>query len=340
MTIWTAISLSAFATALIGLWRARHLPGIARLGLAGLLAVGLAGSGLMLWRASKPPSPGAAASGQGRPSQIDAEAARPARPPLPELNAADLAMIAELRDTVARRPDDVRGLALLARNEAARGDFTAAYAAQARMLELKDDNATAREFTDYATMLILAAGGYVSPRAETALRAALERDPLDGQARYYLGLMMNQTGQDAAAFRIWDRLLRESPADAPWAGQIRARIGAVAERAAANFSPPPSRPSPNRLARGAPPAEGADARADTGADTLATMRGMLTDMEDRLTTAGGPPQDWARLITALGALGESAGARRLYDSAQARFSDDAAALDMIRAGARQAGVIR
>ena len=120
---------------------------------------------------------------------------------------------------------------LLARNEAALGNFKAAYEAQQAVLSIKGAEATASDYADYADMMILAAGGYVSPEAENALRGALARDASNGTARYYMGLMAAQTGRPDQAFRVWDALLKEGPSDAPWIAPIRSQIEEMAARA-------------------------------------------------------------------------------------------------------------
>lgn len=171
-----------------------------------------------------------------RPAQATAEALIPPSQtrPSPEHQA----LITRLRDAVARRPDDLAGHTLLARSEAQLGRFAAAHAAQARVLALKGAAATATDRADYAELLILAAGGYVSPEAEQALEQALAIDPEHGTARYHYGLMLLQTGRPDLAFRLWAALLQDSPPDAPWTGPVRARIEQVARRAGVRYTPP------------------------------------------------------------------------------------------------------
>jgi cytochrome c-type biogenesis protein CcmH len=77
-------------------------------------------------------------------------------------------------------------------------------------------------------MMILAAGGYVSPEAEAALVRGLELEPRNGTARYYAGLMYAQQGRPDLAFPIWRNLMAESTAEAPWLDPIRLQIEEVA----------------------------------------------------------------------------------------------------------------
>ena len=63
--------------------------------------------------------------------------------------------------------------------------------------------------------------------------------------------------------------------------------------------------------------------------------GMVSGLSDRLATEGGPVEDWAQLITALGVLGQTAQARAVYDNAVQVFGDATRALDLLlRAGQR------
>ena len=63
---------------------------------------------------------------------------------------------------------------LLAQHETNAGNFKDGYTAQQKVIELSGDSATADTYADLAEMMILAAGGYVSPEAEQALIEALE----------------------------------------------------------------------------------------------------------------------------------------------------------------------
>ena len=171
---------------------------------------------------------------------------------------------------------------------------------------------------------------------KTALREVLNRDEQDGRARYYLGLMMVQTGRPDVGFRIWDALLRRGPAEAAWIEPIRAQISQVASLAGVNYEMPQI--GTGAPARG-PSAEDIEAASEMSADDRMEMiGGMVAGLSDRLASEGGPPQDWARLITSLGVLGDTDQARAVYDNALEVFSGDNAALDMIRSAGERAGV--
>jgi cytochrome c-type biogenesis protein CcmH len=184
-------------------------------------------------------------------------------------------------------------------------------------------------------LLVQAAGGYVSPEAEELLRDVLARDPENGAARYYVGLMMVQTGRPDVGLRYWDGLLRRGPADAPWIEPIQAQIPRVAEVAGVRYEMPRIGSSSSK----GPDADAIAAAAEMDAsERMEMIGGMVAGLSDRLAKEGGPPEDWGRLITSLAVLGEAEQALAIYENALVVFGEDPSALDIIRAAGEQAGV--
>lgn len=268
-----------------------------------------------------------------RPSQAEAEAA--AKLPAPAAPAPDFAALMDrLRTAVAGRPDDLTGQQLLARNEAVLGNFGAAATAQVKVIDLNGDAATAEDYAQLADLYVMATGGYVSPEAELAAGEALARDPKNGTARFYLGLMWAQTGRPDNAFRFWRALLDEGPEDAPWMAPIRAQIELLASAAGVDYSAP--------VAVNAPRGPSADDVAAAGemssGDRAEMIKGMVAQLSDRLYSEGGSAEDWARLITSLGVLGETEKAKEAWGKAQAAYAGQDVALDALRQAAEEAGV--
>lgn len=269
---------------------------------------------------------------ENRPDQARAEERMPAIPK-PEIDAGYAKLIEQLRATVAQRPDDLQGQILLAQHEANSGNHQAAYQAKARVIELLGDQASAQDYAEQAEMMILAAGGYVSPEAEVVLQTALDRDPTHGPARYYYGLSLSQTGRPDIAFRIWEETLRESPPDAPWVPAIRSQIVDLAFRAGVDYR------LPDAPALSGPSAEDIEAAGDMNAEEVQEMaRGMVERLSERLASQGGTPPEWARLIQTLSVLGETDRARAIYAEAQQVFGNDANAIALLQAAAQAAGI--
>lgn len=283
-----------------------------------------------------------AAEAQARRDNRDAQAVAETKlPARPAAEAGDefLELMAKLRAAVEENPEDLRGQELLARNEANLGNMAAAYAAQAKVIEIKGDEATAGDYVLHANLLITAAGDYVSPEAEASLKKALELDPFNNLARYYMGLMMWQTGRPDATFRIWDQVLRQSPNDAPWVPSIRATITELAWYAGIDYKMPAPVPAHTPDGLSGPSAEDMEAAGELSVeDRQAMIQGMVDQLSDRLATEGGTPQEWARLIGAYGVLGNAERAQAIWDEAQQVFAETPDALEIVRTGATQAGL--
>ncbi|WP_324753955.1 c-type cytochrome biogenesis protein CcmI [Roseovarius sp. Pro17] len=257
------------------------------------------------------------------------------RPVIPSEDFAQL--MTQLRAAIETRPDDVRGLMLLARNEASLGNTRAARRAQARLIEIKGNAAVAADHAFLADLMITAAGGYVSSEAETSLRAALLLNPGLPEARYYLGLYYAQVDRPDAAFRTWRELLEDSPADAAWIMPLRERIGDAATRAGIRYTLPDA-PQTSPQANGPTAEQIEDAEGMTDEGRQAFIRSMVEGLMARLADEGGPPQDWARLITALGVLGETDRADAIWTEARATFAEQPDALALLREAADGAGL--
>ena len=270
---------------------------------------------------------------EGRPSQAEAESALPTVP----LNSGDSdyvkELIQKLRDVVAERPNDAQGLRLLASNEASLGNNKAAYEAQLNLIRVLEDEAQPEDLVAFAEYMILAANGYVSPEAEQALSQVLRFEENHPVARYYMGLMMAQTGRPDVAFRVWRSLLNEGPESAPWIPAIRSQIEELAAWAGVDYELPPV------SSLSGPSAEDIAAAGELSAEEQQEMiRGMVAQLSERLATEGGSAEEWSRLISSLGILGDTEQASAIWNEARIVFASDAQGLEVVRAGARRAGV--
>ncbi len=248
-----------------------------------------------------------------------------------------LNLMERLRATVAMRPDDLEGLSLLARYEALLGNHAAAHSAQSRVIALKGGDAVADDHATLAEQMVLAADGFVSPEAETALTMALRLDGNHGPARYYQGLMLAQSGRPDLAFGIWRTLLETGPPDAPWTAPIMAQIEELAQAAGIRYSTPTSETPPLR----GPTTE--DIRAADGMspeDRQDMIRGMVDGLAERIESGEhASPAEWVRLIRSLGVLGQTERVSEFWSRAQEEFAEDPEAMAMIRTAAAGLGVV-
>ncbi|KZY48236.1 hypothetical protein A3731_06975 [Roseovarius sp. HI0049] len=269
-----------------------------------------------------------------RQTQAEAEAQVPEADMPSDVSEEFLALMEKLRETVEQRPEDQRGLQLLVRNEAALGNLRAAYTAQRQLIEVKGDQATAADYALLTDLMVSAAGGYISQEAEASIRAALEREPREPRARYYLGLYYMQVDRPDAAFRTWRALLEDSRPGAPWVPLIRSRMEEVAWRAGVEYQLPAMEEAPG------PSAADVEAAGEMSDEDRGEMiRGMVTRLSERLASEGGTAEEWARLIGAYGVLGETEQARAIWQEAQQVFEGREAEMEILRGAAREAGVL-
>lgn len=265
-----------------------------------------------------------------RPGQAEAVAAAPEAGEPAGLDPSYKELIDKLRAAVAANPDDPRGLELLARNEAALGQFAAAEAAQRQLIAVRGETATGADHAVLAEIMVAATGGYVSPEAEVELQAALALDPTEPLARYYAGLMFIQSGRYDRGFVLWRDLLESGPQDAPWVETLRAGIGDVAWRAGVDYVVPEVR---------GPSAGDVAAAADmTPEDRQAMIEGMVAQLSDRLASDGGTVEDWDRLIRSLAVLERLPEAQTIYDEAKVKFEGRPAELSFLRQAAVESGI--
>ena len=312
-------------------------------GVAALVVAVIAGAGLLYWQVGAPGYPdlplwkrladAQVVYTERHSQQMRERLFLPSPPPSYRLDPEFARLMDQLRATLADRPDDLRGQELLARNEAALGNIAAAIAAQEAVIRLKGEAVTGEDISALAELMIIAAGGLITPEAEAQLAAALMRDPRNGTARFYTGEMFAQIGRFDRTFVLWRNLLEESPPDAPWVAPIRGQIMDVAMRAGVNYELPPERrpvgPSEEDIAAAAQMEE---------EERRQMIEGMVAQLGERLATEGGIAEEWARLISSLAVLGRTDEARAIYAEAQRVFAGRSVDLQGIRQAAVNAGV--
>jgi cytochrome c-type biogenesis protein CcmH len=273
----------------------------------------------------------AEAQREARPSQAEAEAvAREAFPPPEEVPADYLAMIEELRRAVPTRPDDLQGWELLALHEARLGRYAEAARAQERVVALKGEEATAEDWLGLADRMVAAAGGIVTPETEGVLAEVAERDEGNLGVVYYLGLLEAQVGRPDRAFPLLREVVEEAPMDSLHRRLAMGMVADVAWLAGVDYAPPAA-PGPSEADIAAAAEMDPEARE-------AMIRGMVDSLSQRLASEGGTAEDWARLITSLGVLGEGERAGAILAEARTTFARSEEAQARLDEAAQAAGL--
>ncbi len=142
--------------------------------------------------------------------------------PVPSLAAS----INALEQRLAQAPEDVNGWAMLGESYARLDRFAEAAMAFAKARELAPERAYLHAAEGEA--LVMANSGIVNDDATAALRIALEHDPAEQRARFYLALGDYQRGDAEAALEALVELANEASPGVAWAPIVRSQIEIIA----------------------------------------------------------------------------------------------------------------
>ena len=218
-------------------------------------------------------------------SQAEAEAQVSTGPEAPAAEMEEYAaLIARLEQVIEQRPGDRTGLELLATGYMRLGRYAEAWRTWEKLIEASGEAATATHYAKMGEAMVMATGGYVSPEAARALDEALAREPDLAIARYYRALGRAESGDIDRAIAAWERLRAEAPEGAPWLGLLERTLAEA--RAVRGGGAGPSA------------AEIAAAEQMPEEERRAMIEGMVARLEGRLTSEGGTPEEWVRLMRA------------------------------------------
>jgi cytochrome c-type biogenesis protein CcmH len=207
---------------------------------------------------------------------------------------------------------------------------------------LADEIAAAREWLKKAPddpellsvlgeLLTQRADGIVPLAAVDAFQRALQKQPGDARALFYLGLHESQAGESKAALTRWLDLEARSPEGAPWLPMLRAEIGRVAKQAdidplsikpdrktpaVASARPPAAAPSPITVPQLTPEEREAMAKM-TPQERQQAIRGMVDRLDEKMRAAPDDRDGWLRLANARRVLGDPQKAAEAYARADA-----------------------
>jgi cytochrome c-type biogenesis protein CcmH len=137
-------------------------------------------------------------------------------------SARDDALLAQLRARLAMAPPQSEGARqgwlLLANAERGRGHLDAAAEAFAKVLAIRPDAGIAAELVE----LHIQRGD--TDTASTLLAGALRQAPADPRLRYLSGLLEARAGRPQNARTVWQGLLADTPADAPWRAMLEREL--------------------------------------------------------------------------------------------------------------------
>ena len=204
-------------------------------------------------------------------------------------NAPLTALIAQAEAHLERQPNDGRGWEVLAPVYLRLGRFDDAVKARRNALRLNGE--TVERQSDLGEALVAAANGIVTADARQSFERALALDAQDLKSRFYMGLAAEQDGLPRKAGEIWQAMLKEAPADAPWAPSVREALVRLGEKPADGGRSPTAD-------------EVAATSTMTDTERAEMVQGMVARLADRLQHDGSDVEGWLRLVRAYVVLGE------------------------------------
>ncbi len=263
-------------------------------------AAALAALGLYLWQGS----PGVADQ------PFKARIERWKTTPINNLRPDEMAAV--LREVVKTKPNDPKLLALVGRVERSAGDPIAASQYLTRAAKLDPNNPDL--YAALGDALAAAAGDKPTPEAVAALNHALQLDPSNQAALYFMGGAKAAEGDRAGAALLWRKLAGELAANDVRRGPLLAMADQVEKGPQAQA--PAANPS-------AIPAEQAG-----------FIRGMVATLQTRLDAKPDDPAGWARLVRSYKVLGDKPAEDRALARARSLFAKRPSDLAPIEAEAK------
>ena len=261
-------------------------------------------------------------------------------------------VIAGLEKKLQENPDDAESWRMLGWSYFETGKFAESATAMKRATTLDPDN------PEYWSMLgealVMASDGQQVPSdAAAAFRNALKHDARDPRARYFLAVQKDISGDHKGAIDDWFALLEDTPADAPYATDIRRVIGQVAENEGIDVAA--------RLARAAPAAPTGGITTTGPATATAAIPGpsrqqmkeaaalppgqqeamianMVDGLDKRLQANPNDANGWIMLIRSRMQLGQTVQAKQALERGLKAFRNDGAEAKRIREAAAALGV--
>jgi cytochrome c-type biogenesis protein CcmH len=227
---------------------------------------------------------------------------------------------AKLAARLKQNPSDAAGWLLYGRSLAMLDQWDQAEDAYHHAMDLGQTGPDV--IAGHAEVLVMQAGGAVTPAAQTAFQQLMKADPKNPVARYYLALAAMQAGEPHQAIDGFQALLAELPADSPSRRQIGQRIAEAAQSAGIPTPELAKGTAPEQTAEQTPESPpGPDANAVAGAANMTDaqretmIRGMVASLAAKQEADPNNLDGWLRLGRAYAVLHDTDKAADAYDKA-------------------------
>jgi cytochrome c-type biogenesis protein CcmH len=225
----------------------------------------------------------------------------------PTQQAGLVESVTRLKARLEAAPEDFDGWLLLGRSYMVTQQPLLAIDAYAKAIALRPDDTTVRSFLGEA--IVFSADGTVTEMARAAFTMAIQADPKDPAARFYLAIADAQAGNVQAAFDSWLALAADTPVDAPWRPGLIQQLRAAAQELNIDLAAvlPDAAPAPvvAQAPRG-PSRDDVEAAQQMSPDERQDMiRGMVAQLAARLEENPYDVEGWERLARSYRVLGDT-----------------------------------
>jgi cytochrome c-type biogenesis protein CcmH len=250
-------------------------------------------------------------------------------------------LIAKVEERLRAMPEDGRGWDVIAPVYMRLGRHREAADAFARALRLVGESTD--RLAGLAEAEVLAHDGVITEVARKSYERLRELVPDRMEPRFWLAVAAEQDGRFEDAAKVYEQLLTEGDAEAPWRPTVAERWRVVRGKLDLATEPVPAPASKADVAAGgrAPALAKSDVDAVQAmpADARAKMiEDMVAGLDQRLSKDGRDLEGWQRLIRAYTVLGRREDALAALSRARTALAEEAQSLEALAALARSLGL--
>ena len=209
---------------------------------------------------------------------------------------------------LSKRPDDARGWLVVAPVYMRLN--RPADAANAYRNAIRISGATAELQTALGEALSVAASGVVTEEARALFASAVEKEPDNAKASFFLAIALNQSADFEKSISAWQDLIKKSPPNAPWLDVARKQL----EFAQSQLNPDaPGNPTAQDIEEAGSLSKG---------DRQEFINSMVNRLKDELLENPQNKPGWQRIIRSYTVLGRKDDALNAIKTARSVFKDD------------------
>jgi cytochrome c-type biogenesis protein CcmH len=205
-------------------------------------------------------------------------------------------LVARAEAYLAKNPSDARGWEVLAPIYVRMNRFSDAVSAYRNAIRLAGDSAMLEAGLGEA--MAGADGGVISAEAGAAFHKALQLEPSNEKARFFLATAAAQDGRTQEAATALHAMLAGLPLDSPWHGVVNEALAGLSANSAVASG------NAGRAATGPTAADVKAAAGMSGTDRLKMIEGMVAGLDRKLRENPADPEGWRRLVRSYKVLGK------------------------------------